>query len=235
MIFWEVAVDKEAGNIRDVWNCPSCGVLLTKNPHKGSGALRIEHSWETHFDYELGQTVRELKQAIVLINYTVGKKRFEKAPDSEDIELLQKIHQTGIPYPIPLNALPKGDKTSDPMNSGITHAHNFHSRRNLYTLSAIWYRIREKKVSPLCSFLFTSTLPWTTKQNRLLMTNYFFKSGGVIAPNLPGTLYVSSVGIETNPLERFRLRIRSAPYTANKAGFSVSCQSSTQFPSFDRR
>ena len=70
------------------------------------------------------------------------------------------------------------------------------------------------------------------------MTNYFHKTGGVVAPNLPGTLYISSVGLETNPLERFRLRVKSAPFTANGSGFEVSCQSSTQIsditpPTFD--
>jgi predicted RNA-binding Zn-ribbon protein involved in translation (DUF1610 family) len=40
MIFWDVAVDKEDGSVREAWNCPACSSLLAKSPKKGSSALR---------------------------------------------------------------------------------------------------------------------------------------------------------------------------------------------------
>jgi len=40
MVFWDVAVDKEASEIRDTWNCPGCAKLLAKSPRKASGAMK---------------------------------------------------------------------------------------------------------------------------------------------------------------------------------------------------
>jgi hypothetical protein len=37
------------------------------------------------------------KQVPVLINYSVGSKRFEKKPEVLDLELLQKIEEMEIP------------------------------------------------------------------------------------------------------------------------------------------
>jgi DNA modification methylase/rubredoxin len=227
MAFWEVGVDKEKGEVRDNWLCPECQSNLAKTRQKDSDTIRVERAWETVYDKALNQTIRKVKQVPVAINYRVGTKRFEKRPDSNDLSLLQKIDQLNISYDFPTQKMPLGDKTSDPINLSITHAHHFYTKRNIWVLASFWNKLRTEKVSSLCDFVFTSTLPWTTRQNRLLMTNYFHKTGGVVAPNLPGTLYISSVGLETNPLERLRLRIESARYTASGSGFAVSCQSST--------
>ena len=228
MIFWEVGVDKAIGEIRDEWVCPECNTHLTKARHKGSDALHVERAWETIFDRTLNQTIRVVKQVPVIINYTVGKKRYEKHPDSDDLALPRKIDEIKIPYPFPTQELPLGDSTSVPLKLGITHAHHFYSKRNLWVMAAFWNRLRTQELSHLCDFVFTSTLPWTNRMNRLLITNYFHKTGGVVAPNLPGTMFISSLGLETNPLERLRLRINSARYTASKPGFVVSCQSATK-------
>ena len=221
MIFWDVAVDKEVGKVRPTFACPHCSVEHSKR--------KLERAWETVFDQALGTTLRRAKQVPVLINYSVGRKRYEKQPDDDDLALLQKVDESEIPHWFPTTPLPDGYNTRQPMQShGITHVHHFYSRRNLWVLAAIWEHLRTQDLSPLCDFWFTSTLPWTTRQNRFLLSNYFRGGGGVVAPSLPGTLYVSSLGLETNPLERFKLRIRSARFTASHPGFTVTCQSATQ-------
>jgi len=68
---------------------------------------------------------------------------------------------------------------------------------------------------PTLGLWFTSAHVWATRQNRLLVSNYFKKKGGVIGQTLQGTLYISSIGIETNAIERFGLRISSVPFTAH--------------------
>ncbi len=78
MVFWDLAVDQKNGIISNDWHCPACGTLVAKSPQKASGALRAERAWETHFDRELKQTIRQARQCPVLVNYSVGKKRFEK-------------------------------------------------------------------------------------------------------------------------------------------------------------
>ena len=80
MVFWEVAVDQEAGKVRDEFTCPGCGAELTKR--------NVERAWVTHYDTAIGETIRQAKQVPVLINYSVGNKRFEKRPDKADLALI---------------------------------------------------------------------------------------------------------------------------------------------------
>ena len=101
--------------------------------------LRAERAWETHFDRELKQTIRQAKQVPVLINYSVGKKRFEKKPDADDLELIRKIEESRIPYCVPTDELPVGFNTQQPkISHGLTHVHHFYTRRNLWVVATIY-------------------------------------------------------------------------------------------------
>lgn len=206
MVFWDLAVDQKKGSIADAWNCPACGTRVAKAPRKGSGALRAERAWETHFDRELKQTVRQAKQVPVLINYSVGKKRFEKRPDAEDLALIQKIEEMDIPYWVPSNQIFQGDKTSDPLSVGITHIHHFYTRRNIFILSALYFKIN-KLTNLLGAFI--STLQGLSKMQRY--------SPGSTFPNmiLSGTLYVGSLIREWNVINWFKGKVRGLSHSFN--------------------
>src|SRR5690606_350430 len=90
VVFWKAAVDKEAGKVHSEFPCPHCGAQLTKR--------NMERAWVTRYDKAIGKTIRQPKQVPVLINYTVGKKRYEKSPDAFDLALVEKIDQLDIPY-----------------------------------------------------------------------------------------------------------------------------------------
>ena len=63
---------------------------------------------ETHIDSGLNETVTMVKQVPVLINYSVGKKRFEKTPDDYDIALeLQGVTMPSVPMGKTLRSLPQ--------------------------------------------------------------------------------------------------------------------------------
>lgn len=80
MVFWDVAVDKRKGEVRDEWDCPHCRARLGKSPRKDSGVRRVERAFETRFDRAIGQTVRQAKQVPVLINYSMGKNVIQNVP-----------------------------------------------------------------------------------------------------------------------------------------------------------
>ncbi len=80
----------------------------------------MERAWVTKFDKSINQTIRQAKQVPVLINYSVGKKRYDKTPDAFDLALIEKIESSDIPYWFPTDKLPEGEKTRDPLNVGIT-------------------------------------------------------------------------------------------------------------------
>ena len=211
VIFWEVAADETAGEIKDTFPCPQCHATLSKE--------RLERSWETRFDKALDKSVRQAKQVPVVINYSVPglSGRFEKRPDEKDMALLEQMRSGDTPYWYPSSRMMDGGETrrNDPM--GVTHVHHFYSPRNLYVLSAIRQKVWvASRRCPALLLWFTSSHVWATRLNRLLASNYFKKGGGVIGQTLQGTLYISSIAVETNALERFRLRIDSVPFTVSE-------------------
>jgi DNA modification methylase len=221
LVFWNAAASFEAAGLLDEFACPSCSVLVGK---KG-----LERVWETKLDEATGAPQRSVRRCPVLIQYRFGTKTFHKLPDEEDLKLIAETDNARIGEWFPTVPLHDGDKTSDPKSVGITHAHHFYTRRNLAVLAAMWAETcnSERSTRPALQFLFTSTMAWATRMNRLLVSNFFKKRGGVIGQTLSGTLYVSSVSIETNPLYRFSLREKSAMFTASGDTVFVSTQSAT--------
>ncbi len=139
VIFWNVAVDKEAGKVKDQFPCPNCNALLTKR--------RMDRAWVTKFDKAINQTIRQAKQVPVLISYYIGKKRFEKEPDSQDLALMDKIEKSDIPYWYPTNKMPHGYNTEQPkVSHGITHVHHFYTKRNLHGLAYLANRAQSNSV-----------------------------------------------------------------------------------------
>jgi len=220
IIFWEAAVDRTARKVCDEFPCPHCSAMTTKRS--------LERAWEYVHDDALGETVRRAKQVPVLINYSVGKKRFEKVPDEGDLALIRCIEEGRIPYWYPTDELPEGYNTEQPKKShGVTHVHQFYTKRNLWVLASFYQKIFSSECGQ-CRFWFTSTLTWVGRENRLHIGNYFGKTGGVIT-SLRGTWYIASLSIETSVIERFRLRLRSSQYDGEfiQCGTLVSTQSST--------
>lgn len=185
IIFWDAAVDKEEGKVRDEFNCPHCGASVTKRS--------LDRAWETVLDDAIGQTIRRAKQVPVLINYTVKEgnreKRYEKKPDEADFALIRKIEESKIPYWHPTNRMPEGDESRRNDDIGITHVHHFYTKRNLWVLAAmIEY---EKNINmPKIMYLLSSINLHINKMRRYQPV----KPGGT--PGLPGTLYISAISVE---------------------------------------
>lgn len=217
VVFWEVAADKEAGKVLDKFSCPHCATVLDK---KG-----LDRAWASFIDAATGLTIRQVKQVPVLINYSVGKSRFEKKPGQDDLDLIERILAEPISDWFPSDRMIEGGETRRNDPAGITHVHHFYTRRNLIVLARFRDRIfsaRRTEASPGLGLWFTSSHVWATRLNRLLASNYFGGGGGVIGQTLQGTLYVSSLAVETNCIERFSLRISSVPFTAHGGSSLVS-------------
>ncbi|MCP4214853.1 MAG: site-specific DNA-methyltransferase [bacterium] len=120
IIFWEIAVDKEKGKVKDQFNCPHCDAALTKR--------NLERAWTTRYDDAIDKTVKQARQVPVLINYTFGGKRLEKIPDEFDLDLIKKIDASEITYWFPKEHLPDGYNTRQPIKTnGVTHVHHFYT------------------------------------------------------------------------------------------------------------
>ena len=195
IIFWESAVDQTAGTVRKKFPCPHCNTNLTKGT--------IERAWVTKFDNAINKTIRQAKQVPVKLNYSVGKKRFEKELDTEDRALIEKIEQIHIPYWFPSNELPDGVNTNQPKAShGFTNVHHFYSKRNLYTLACFLNKIKY----PVQKLFLTKLSFQITKLYR-----YTYQSGvwGAGGGPLTGTLYVPSLVKELHILKQLTSALKS--------------------------
>jgi DNA modification methylase len=225
MAFWDVAVEHEDNKVRDMWSCPSCKATLAKSPSKKSNALRAEHAFETFFDKAIGQTIRQSKQVPVLINYNVGRKRYQKRPDKSDISLLKKIEESEIPYSFPTYRMPEGDESRRNDKLGITHVHHFYTNRNLWVLAAINDRAKSGLVfEALWRLLFQSvSVILCSKLTRYNMGN---RGNGPVS----GTLYIASQIAEANVLKALAGKLDDfikIDLPRHKENYIVECISST--------
>ncbi len=191
VVFWEAAVDKQAGKVRDDFSCSHCSALLKK---KGLG-----RAWETRYDEALGDTVRQARQIPVLINYSVGGKRFEKIPDDFDQAMTSVVEDFSIPYWFPTDRMPYGEESRRNDDIGLTHVHHFYTKRNLAVLSALMKKCHTKEhvAAVLDGF------PVTTKMSRFRVPAWINKTTGPMKGWTTGTLYAPSLPGEQSWLNVF--------------------------------
>lgn len=188
LVFWEVAVDQETKKVRDKFTCSGCGAELTKRT--------VERAWVTVYDTALGETIRQAKQVPVLINYSVGTKRYEKKPDKADLALIAKIEESEVPYWFPKDALPEGYNTRQPMDShGITHVHHFYTKRALHTLAKAYDVVPSSPESLRSYMLYTvqQAVLGMSRIARYVPTHY-----SQVNQYLSGTLYIGSQVVDVS-------------------------------------
>ncbi len=191
IVFWDAAVDKEKGKVKDVFKCDHCRSELKKRD--------CDRAMETVYDKALKQNITLTKQVPVLINYSVGKKRYEKEPDAYDIELLQRIDEMDIPYWYPTDRMPEGSESRRNDKYGITHVHHFYTKRNLFCLGSLLNKIHESRNKSALFWAFTGIQPVVSKLNRYTPSGMFSKFRPLV-----GTLYIASMFGEMNVIDMFK-------------------------------
>ncbi len=196
LVFWEVAVDREARKVRKEFPCPQCGAIHTKRT--------LDRAWKTVYDRVLKQPVHRGKRVPVLIIYSVGRKRHEKVPDAEDLALIGRIEESDIPYWFPTEPMMfKGEEWGDTWRAGyhadITHVQHFYTWRNLWVLAALNSRCHTKRLAVVLQSI------CATLCSRLTRYNLGRRGNGP----LTGTLYVSSLNAESNAIRAFERKVNN--------------------------
>lgn len=205
--FWDNVVSHEKKAILDEFPCPHCHVIITK---------KCDRLFETKYDEALRQTVRTVVTRPVYVVYTTPDgKRHERKANDYDLELIDKINRLKINGFYPLQNMPEGDKTRDPLKQNYDHVHQFYTKRNLVTLSYIWSKINQSKYKNKLYFVFTGFLARASVMNRFSVHNYFFGGGGWNKGILNGTLYVPAIPIETTLFVMLKSRIDSCKSIAD--------------------
>jgi len=185
--FWDAAVEGNNRHVKTRYSCPNCNSSLTK--------IECERSWDYFFDSAISQNIKQAKQIPVLINYFVGKSRFEKRPDENDLKIINDICDSNIPYPYPTFPVPKGDKMGEPLRIGILASHHFFTKRNLWVLASYLDRCQKSIYKNELLFVLTSFLVKTGSK----LHNIGFKNGKLnLAGAVPNALYIPSLVAERN-------------------------------------
>jgi hypothetical protein len=197
IVFWDAALDTAEGKVLDEFPCPSCKATVTKK--------QCEHKFMVRHDPELRESTRQAVQVPVLSNYSIGKKRHQKRTDAFDEALVGLADRLQIPFAVPCPRMPPGQESrrNDPI--GITHAHHFYTRRNLFAQACL----RSMATTPFLKFAAQALSTRATKLNKVHIGNYFHGGGGWNAGNVSGTLYIPSTTVETSILQLLNERLES--------------------------
>lgn len=189
IVFWNVAVNEETGEVKEIFQCQNCGSNLKKKD--------CEHFKTPHVDSENGTVRYVSKQVPVQICYEYGGKKHIKKPDQDDYALLEKIESFKIPYWYPVDELPAGDNTSQPRQShGVSYAYDFLFKRALIVFATLRHYCPDTRYY----WLITSILEGSSKLNR--------ERPNGLPSKLNGTLYISSMVREINVLDFFGRKIK---------------------------
>lgn len=215
LIYFNQAVNREDGTVLKQFPCPNCSTMINKKTAK--------KVMEVSYDSLLKKTVTTAKLVPVLINFTIGKSRFEKCPDEYDIQKLMKIQNLEIPYRIPIELLPDGYNTEQPKKSnGYEYVHQFYTKRNLIVLSAMW-----EQLPPLSRFSLTNSLSRNlTRLNRFVVNSH--NPHGRINGPLTGTLYVPSEQVEQSAFSLFTEKLLKEGWSTHGNVSSISSSTKIQ-------
>lgn len=205
IIFWKTAVDIPGGKVLSNFSCPACNAKLTKR--------NLDKKFVSAYDPSLKKPKQFGKQIPVSINYSIASQRFVKEPDAEDLEKINKIESMDVSNWHPVDSLPEGVNTSQPIQShGFDHVHHFYTRRNLAVLASFRAKANLEELSAL-----TAVALRITKRYGLTYQSGVWGAGG--GPT-NGTYYIPALIKELNMINMLEAAIKKQ--TEGKGGISFS-------------
>lgn len=186
IIFYEVAIDEKTSSVRDEFICGNCKSVQ----NKGS----VDKAFITIYDKQINESIRQIKTVPVLLSYHVGTKKYFKKPDKNDLNVIERITESEIPYWFPTDRMPEGGESRRNDDGGFTHAHHFYTKRNLWILASLRKHIGESLRHLLVLNSISQTLC-----SKLVRYNLGNRGNGTLS----GTLYMPSLIAETNVLRVF--------------------------------
>lgn len=183
IVYWDAAVNAKEKKVADSFLCPKCGMKLTKR--------NCTNAMTSYYDEGLQSTQSISKQVPVLINYFYNGKRYEKAPDKDDLALIDKIEQMKIKHWYPTDRMCEGLESRRNDKYGIQHVHQFYTKRNLCVLAAFYEKCKNSRFK----IVVQSVNPGLA--SKLVRYNMGKRGNGVLS----GTLYLPSLSAEGNVMK----------------------------------
>ncbi|NCC61384.1 MAG: DNA methylase, partial [Verrucomicrobiae bacterium] len=208
IVFWDESVDKNELKVLSQFPCPKCNSTIKK--------ANCPKKKQTFFDQILGETVSQIKQVPVVIEYYIGSRKYTKKPDTLDLERIKRIESEPIASWVPLLKMPMGERfLKDAFHLiGFSHVHHFFKRSSLITISSL----RDAFVQKQCrSGVFTLN----AITGRLVSNIVGYQLGKRGNVPMSGTLYVPSLIAEANPFRAIRSKTKSFKSVLNQKNPSI--------------
>ncbi|MGJ0515479.1 MAG: DNA methyltransferase [Methylomicrobium sp.] len=224
VIFWDAAIDRTTGRVLDTFSCPECRAALTKNA--------MARAKTTFLCKPINKVIEKAKQVPVLINYSTSDGRFEKKPDSRDLQLIETIEHSDIADYFPSTRIDRDIDLwyeRDYRSLGVYSIDAFFTSRNLRALALTRRLASTSLISHQMLFAFTGIVQIASRMSsfRFDARNPQNTAGGI----LKGALYIPSLSKEARITDLLKRKINglvSAWKTKRKDGcVGISTQSTT--------
>ena len=199
---WESSVSLAPARIGSMFSCKACGC---ERPLK-EAARSVEESWDDVID----EHVEKRSRKIARVYGVTGKTRWSRPACEADRELFARIEVEPIPEGVPKQLIPWGDLYRSGYHKGITHLHQFYTRRNLIIFGRLW-EAAGRYPDALCDALRFWLLSYNAA-HATIMTRVVAKTGQkdlVVTSAQPGVLYVSGLPVEKNLFAGLRRKLKT--------------------------
>ncbi len=191
VVFLDEALDQSTKKTRSEFPCPHCSTELTKG--------NLQRSFETLVDPASGKPRKRILFRPVLINYNVGKARYEKEPDKTDLSILERIGNLPLPPEVPTNAFPIDEMYhgSRLAPKGFTHVHHMFLPRAAQALASMWRRAsghEDARLRNMLLYLVEQAIWGMSVLARYAPTHY-----SQVNQYLNGVYYVGSQIVDVSP------------------------------------
>lgn len=228
-IFFEAAYDPITNKILKEVTCSHCGAMATKE--------HMDLQFESFMDAPHKRIDKRPKRVPVLIKYFVGRSSFTKTPDVDDLAVIEKISQLGLPTNLPTDELPDCQMTRvGRMRTTNTRCvHHMYLPRAAHTLSFLWGKANEVSDARLRNAL----KYWLDSQftNMSILNRYRPEVSFPYNP-LSGVFYVPSLISEADPFTAYSNKVKrlAAAFSENHAqkdASFISCGNAAKLSSPD--
>jgi hypothetical protein len=194
--FLDEALDQDTKRVHDTFPCPHCGAELNKD--------RLERVLETRLDPVTNEPWQRVKFKPSLIVYKIGKTRFEKAPDNQDLAIIAKIESMSLPAAMPTNRLPIEDMYhgSRIAPKGFSCVHHFFLPRAAQAMGLLWKKVKahpDSRIRAFLLFMVEQAIWGLSVLNRYQPIQQGRPGGSQVNRQLNGVYYVASQHAECSP------------------------------------
>ncbi len=215
--YWDTAVNLSKKEVKKDYQCPHCKVL--QNNNNSNPSLKTIND-------NTNNEIRQIpKIELVLVNYKIGKKRFQRPPNEFDLNRINKIENIASSLDITKNLMFfKGELWGDTYRAGyhigIKYWSDFFSKANLIILSSIYNQIQksncEERIKKALLFWFTASQSRLHKMNR-----YSPQHSRHVGP-MANTYYISPTPAEISPFYFMEDKIKALKYNFKSTSKAVN-------------